>query len=69
MTELPTFDDAITKLKTAVKPSNIENQNHIDLSLVNAPDRMEFQKALMVIQSAVSRGEVSQIEVNDKLGL
>ena len=69
MTKMPTFDDAILKLKNAVAPSTIQNQNHIDLTLVNAPDRMEYQKALMVVQSAVCRGEISQIEVNEQLGL
>jgi hypothetical protein len=37
--------------------------------LVNADERLKYQQALMVVQSAVKREEVSQKEVNDKLGL
>lgn len=69
MSNVITFDKAITLLKNAVKFSTIENQKHIDLSLVNAADRMEYQKALMIVQSAVKRGEYTQIEVNEKLGI
>lgn len=69
MSNVKTFDEAIQLLRNAVKYSTIENQKHIDLSLVNADERLEYQKALMVVQSAVSRGEFTQAEVNEKLGI
>ncbi|OIQ15515.1 MAG: hypothetical protein BM556_17915 [Bacteriovorax sp. MedPE-SWde] len=69
MNSLPSFDDAVTLLKTAVKYSTIKNQKHLDLTLANAQERMNFQKALMVVQSSVKRGEVTQAELNEKLGL
>ncbi len=69
MDALATFDEAVELLKKAVKYSTIENQKHIDLSVVNAPERMEYQKALMVVQSAVKRGEITQDELKQKLGL
>ncbi|EQC47713.1 hypothetical protein [Bacteriovorax sp. Seq25_V] len=69
MSNVKSFDEAIQLLRNAVKYSTIENQKHIDLSLVNAGERLEYQKALMVVQSAVSRGEFSQAEVNEKLGI
>lgn len=69
MNTLPNFDEAVKMLRNAVKYSNIKNQKHLDLSLVNAKDRVDYQKALMVVQSSVSRGEISQAELNEKLGL
>lgn len=69
METLATFDEAVELLKNAVKYSTIENQKHLDLSVINAPDRLEYQKALMVVQSAVKRGEISQDELKQRLGL
>jgi hypothetical protein len=69
MNALPNFDDAVKLLRNAVKYSNIKNQKHLDLSVINAKDRIDYQKALMVVQSSVARGEISQAEVNEKLGL
>ncbi|MDD0852923.1 hypothetical protein HBN50_07440 [Halobacteriovorax sp. GB3] len=64
-----TFDQAVELLKNAVKYSTIENQKHLDLSLVNAPERVKYQEALMVVQSAVKRGEISDQELKSLLGL
>ncbi len=69
MSNVLSFDEAVKLLRNAVKYSTIENQKHIDLSLVNASDRLEYQKAIMVVQAAVKRGEFSQTEVNEKLGI
>ncbi|EQC49422.1 hypothetical protein M899_1741 [Bacteriovorax sp. BSW11_IV] len=69
METLATFDEAVELLKNAVKYSTIENQKHLDLSVINAPDRLEYQKALMVVQSAVKRGEITQDELKQRLGL
>lgn len=69
MNTLPNFEDAVKLLKNAVKYSNIKNQKHLDLSIINANERLEYHKALMVVQSSVKRGEITQAEVNEKLGL
>ena len=64
MSDLPNFDDAVILLKNILKDSNINNQKHLDLTLANASDRIKYQKALMIVQSAVSRGEIDQSTVN-----
>lgn len=69
MQQLPSFETAIKLLKNAVKYSNIENQKHIDLTLVNASDRIKYQMALVVVQNAVATGSKTQTEVNELLGL
>lgn len=70
MTEkLPSFDDSIALLRNAVKYSNIDKQKHLDLSLVDALERRKYQQALMVVQSSVIKGEHSQEEVNELIGL
>lgn len=69
MGQLHTFDEAIALLKNAVKYSTIDNQKHLDLALVNADERIKYQEALMVVQSAVARGETTQKEVNELLGV
>jgi len=69
MNTLPNFDDAVKLLRNAVKFSTIKNQKHLDLSLIIAKERLAYHKALMVVQSSVKRGEISQAELNEKLGL
>lgn len=69
MTQLPSFDEAINLLKNAVKYSTIENQKHIDLTLVNASERVKYQMALVVVQASVASGAKTQSEVNEQLGL
>ncbi|EQC44157.1 hypothetical protein [Bacteriovorax sp. DB6_IX] len=69
MSALPSFEEAVKLLRNAVKYSNIKNQKHLDLSLINAKERLEYHKALMVVQSSVKRGELSQADLNEKLGL
>ena len=65
----PSFEEAIKLLKNAVKYSAIDNQKHLDLTLVDATERIDYQKALMVVQSHVLKGEKSQAEVNELIGL
>ena len=67
--KLPSFEEAIKLLKNAVKYSNIDNQKHLDLSLVDASERFLYQQALMVVQSTVIKGEKTQAEVNELIGL
>ena len=64
-----TFDQAVQKLKKAVKYSHLDNQKHIDLTLVNPDERAELQKALMAVQVAVKNGELSEEELKAQLGL
>lgn len=63
------YDEAVALLRKAVKYSTVKNQKHIDLSLVNAPDLEKYQQALMVVRSAVDKGEKTQEEMNTDLGL
>ena len=64
-----TYQQAVELLRKAVKMSNIKNQKHIDFSLVNAPDLPKYQDALMVVKSAVVKGEKTEAEMNSDLGL
>lgn len=69
MTTLPSYEEAIKLLRNAVKFSNIENQKHIDLTLINADERAKYQMALMSVQSLVVKKEKTQAQVNEDLGL
>lgn len=69
MEQMPSFEDAITLLKNAVKYSTIENQKHIDLTVISANERVKYQLALVVIQTAVANGEKTQSQINEFLGL
>lgn len=64
-----TFEEAIELLKKAVKESNIKNQPHIDLSLVNADDRPSYEKALVIANAEVLKGTLTKTELISKLGL
>lgn len=63
------FEDAVTMLKNAVKNSHLDDQKHIDLSLIDASVRAEYQKALMVCQAHVAQGHISQEDLKTRLGL
>lgn len=63
------YEQAVALLKKAVKFSNIKNQKHIDLTLVNAPELPQYQNALMVVKSTIDKGEKTQEEVNATLGV
>ena len=63
------FEKAVSLLKNAVKYSHLDNQKHIDFSLVNAPHLDEYKRAMVVVQTAVKEGEISQDELKRKLGL
>lgn len=64
-----TFEEAISLLKIAVKDSHLKNQPHIDLTLIKAEDRPRYEKALMVINSKVLKGEMKREELRGLLGL
>lgn len=63
------LQEAIELLKNAVKESHLDNQPHIDLTLVLAPERPKYEYALMVTRTAVARGEMSEAELKEQLGL
>ena len=63
------LQDSIAKLKTIVKYSAVKGQKHIDLSLVNASERMEYEKALAKVNVAVTKGELTEDELKARLGL
>lgn len=63
------FDEAVAFLKKFVKYSEVKNQKHIDLSLCVAEDRLIGKKALMVARLAVEKGEVTEDQLKQKLGL
>ena len=63
------FEKAVSLLKKAVKSSHLDNQKHIDFSLVNAPHLDEYKKAMITVQTAVKEGEITQDELKKRLGL
>lgn len=69
MTVLLPMEEAVSLLKKAVKYSNVKGQKHIDLSLVNADDLQLYERAMVTVQTAVSKGELTREQLNLKLGL
>lgn len=63
------YEEAVTKLKKAVKYSHIDNQKHIDLTLVAPETRAELQKALMFVKAMIVRGEVTDAQFKSDVGL
>ena len=63
------FEKAVSLLKNAVKSSHLDNQKHIDFSLVNATHLDDYKKAMVTVQTAVKEGEISEDELKKKLGL
>jgi hypothetical protein len=63
------IEDAIELVKKAVKESHLNNQRHVDLSLCTADKRADTQEALVFLQAKVAKGEMSDIELKEKLGL
>lgn len=60
---------AITLLKNAVKESHLPGQKHIDLSLVQANERAEYERALMFCRQEVIKGTLSEEDLKTRLGL
>ena len=59
----------VLKLKKYVKQSHIDNQNHLDVSLVDATERDDFYKNLAVLRRAIEESVISKKEYEDLLGL
>jgi hypothetical protein len=63
------LNEAIELLKNAVNESNIKNQKFIDLTLVKAEERFNYQKALLVTRTMVEHGKITEEELKLRLGL
>jgi len=63
------FEQAVELLKNAVKYSHIDGQKHIDLTLVDASVRPEYQKALAICRAQVAQSLISDEELKNLLGL
>lgn len=63
------LNEAIELLKNAVNESNIKNQKFIDLTLVKAEERFNYQKALLVTRTMVEQGKITEKELKLRLGL
>ena len=63
------YEEAVKKLQKAVKTSHIDNQKHIDLTLVDPNQRADLQKALMFVKAMIVRGEISDSQFKSDVGL
>ena len=63
------YEEAVNQLKKAVKTSHIENQKHIDLTLVDPIEREKLQKAMMFIKAMIVRGEITDQQFKADVGL
>ena len=63
------LEDAVKLLRKAVKYSHLDNQKHIDFSLVNADHLDNYKKAMMVVRSAVTDGDLTEDDLKKRLGL
>tara|TARA_R110000868_G_scaffold25366_5_gene98869 strand:- start:770 stop:979 length:210 start_codon:yes stop_codon:yes gene_type:complete len=63
------YEEAVSKLKKAVKTSHIDNQKHLDLTLVDPIQREDLQKALMFVKAMIVRGEISDSQFKSDVGL
>lgn len=63
------IEQAIEKLRTIVKNAGTIDQNHLDLSLVPAEKRNEYEEALKFSYKAIKDGVISKDEFLRKLQL
>ena len=54
-------------LKCAVKESHLENDRHIDLSVMTADRRVRAETALMWARTYVARGDVTGVPISKKI--
>ncbi len=64
-----TLDEAIALLRKAVKWSEVKNQKHIDLSVCIAHERPTYQRALVIANTEVEKGTLTQDDLKIRLGL
>lgn len=63
------LDEAIKLLRNAVKYSHLDNQKHLDLTLVQADQRADYEKALMICRQEVIKGTLTDADLKTRLGL
>jgi len=63
------LESAIKLLKNIVKESHLPGQKHIDLTLAQADERAEYEKALMLTRQEVIKGTLSEEDLKIRLGL
>ena len=64
-----TYQESVTLLKNIVKNSHLDNQKHIDLTMCQADQRPKYQLALLVAQTEIKKGNVTETEFKKELGL
>lgn len=64
-----TYEESVALLKNIVKHSHLDNQKHIDLSLCLAGERSKYQLALLVAQTEIKKGSVTEAEFKKQVGL
>ncbi|MBK25189.1 MAG: hypothetical protein CME70_14440 [Halobacteriovorax sp.] len=64
-----TIEEALKLVRKAVKHSHLDNQPHIDLSVCTADKRIITQEALTFLQAEVVKGNMTEDELKEKLGL
>lgn len=64
-----TYEEAVALLRPAVKESHLEDQRHIDLTVLPAGRRGEARRALMWARAHVARGRVSEERLKRDLGI
>ncbi|HXH29416.1 MAG TPA: hypothetical protein VNJ01_01265 [Bacteriovoracaceae bacterium] len=63
------LDKAIELLRKAVKYTGVIDQKHIDLTLVPVAERAEYEKALVISQTAIKEGKISREEFLKQVNL
>ena len=63
------IDEAINLLRPMVKYSAIPGQKHLDLTLANVDELPKYKRALARLELAKRKGETTEAEVKQKLGL
>ncbi len=63
------IERAINLLKKTVKNNGTNDSNHIDLGLVSAEERPEYEKALRIVKVAILEGKLTQDEFAAKIHL
>ena len=63
------LEQAIAFLKKTIKESCIPGQNHIDPALLSAEEQKVYQNAMVAVTTAISRGEMTREEFDQKVGL
>lgn len=63
------LEQAISLIKNIVKNNGTNDTNHIDIGLVSADERPQYEKALKVVKLAIMEGKISQDEFATRVNL